>query len=115
MKYAVPIMEKNGWESNISAHFGRCPFYAIWDEETNELEIIENNSSHFGGVGMPAEFLANHCNAIICSGIGSKAIQLSEQLGVAVYVGAEGTVRQTIENFKNGVLKQATSNDGCHH
>ncbi|MHA1869167.1 MAG: NifB/NifX family molybdenum-iron cluster-binding protein [Candidatus Heimdallarchaeaceae archaeon] len=115
MKYAIPVEEDKGWDSPVSAHFGRAPLYVIWDEESNELKVIDNASNHFGGVGMPAEFLAKHSNAILCGGIGSRAIQLAEELNLGVYVGAEGTVKNVIENLKEGKLRLASKTDGCGH
>jgi len=112
-KYAIPTDGTRGWDEIVCSHFGRSAYYAIWDDETNELEFIANESEHFGGRGMPAEFLADKCNCIICSGIGSRAIALCNQLGLSVYVGANGTIRETIEAFKAGRLTLATEADGC--
>ncbi len=76
---------------------------------------MDNTSSHFGGQGYPAEYLAKECNAIFVNGIGARAIQLSNSLGLGVFVGAEGTVKDVIERFKQGKLRQATETDGCQH
>jgi predicted Fe-Mo cluster-binding NifX family protein len=115
MKYAIPILESNGKKSRVGEHFGRVQFYAIWDADDDSIEIVRNESSHMGGRGLPAEFLANICNAIICKGIGSRAISLCNQLGVKVFMGAAETVEETIDLFKNGVLKEASANEGCLH
>lgn len=113
MKYAIPVEGTKGWDEAVCPHFGRAEYYAIWDNETNKLTTIRNESSHFGGYGMPAEFLATKANAILCSGIGNRAIALCNELGLGVYVGAKGTVKDTIELFKKGQLTQASETDGC--
>lgn len=115
MKYAIPVIDNNDRNSLVGEHFGRVPFYGIWDEETDTLEIIPNKSNHFGGVGLPAEFLATKSEAIICRGIGRKAIELCNQLGVALFVEATGTIQETIDLLKSGKLKRADQNDGCAH
>ena len=112
-KYAIPTDGTNGWDELVCPHFGRSRYYAIWDNEKNSLDFIKNESEHFGGLGMPAEFLADKCNAILCSGIGSRAIMLCERLGLGVYVGANGTIKDTINAFKEGKLKLASATDGC--
>jgi len=56
MKYAVPLENRDGWNSVVGQHFGRVPYYAIWDETDGSLDIIDNGSNHRGGVGMPMEF-----------------------------------------------------------
>ncbi len=115
MKYAIPTIGNKGLEDELNGHFGRAPFFAIWDEETEVIEVIANESNHFGGVGMPAEFLAKHCDGIICGGIGMKAISLCEQIGLRVLVGADGSVKKVISDFKEGKLREATPGDGCKH
>ncbi len=115
MKYAIPTISTKGRSDEINPHFGRAQFFAIWDEETDEIQVLENQSNHFGGKGLPAEFLNEHCDGIICSGIGVKAIDLCDQIGMKLYTGAHGSVEDTIEAFKAGKLKEATSSDGCTH
>ena len=115
MKYAIPVMDKNDMKSMVGQHFGRVPLYGIWDDDKESLEIIPNESNHFGGVGMPAEFLASKANGIICKGIGAKAIDLCNQLGLALYVGAADTVQAVVTQLKEGKLQLASRSDGCDH
>jgi predicted Fe-Mo cluster-binding NifX family protein len=115
MKYAIPIDNMESWDSEIGYHFGRVPFFAIWNDEDDSLDIIENKSSHRGGTKLPAEFLADHCNGILCSGIGSRAISLCKQYDVRVFMGATGTVKDTVEMYKAGKLNEASPDEGCQH
>ncbi len=115
MKLAIPTETRDGLDAVICPHFGRAPSYVIWDEESDTIEIIDNKSNHFGGTGMPAEFLAKHSDGVICGGIGSRAISLCAQLKYKVFTGAEGTVKETIENYKKGLIKEANLGDGCGH
>lgn len=115
MKFAIPVENDNSWNSEIGYHFGRVPFFVIWDEEEDSINIIENKSSHRGGTKLPAEFLADHCNGILSSGIGSRAITLCKQYGVKVFMGATGTVKETVELYKAGKLNEASPDEGCQH
>jgi predicted Fe-Mo cluster-binding NifX family protein len=115
MKYAIPIDNQDDLDSIVGQHFGHVPYFAIWDQDSNSLDIIENRSNHKGGVGLPMEFLAPHCNGVFLKGAGAKAVMLGQQLGLEVYMGADGTVKETIEKFKAGELFIATKNDGCSH
>jgi predicted Fe-Mo cluster-binding NifX family protein len=115
LKYAIPSQGKKGLEEELGYHFGKSPFFTIWDEKTNEIEVIENSSEHFGGIGLPAEFLAKQCNGLICGGIGSRAISLCSELGLKVFVGAEGKIKEVIADFTAGRLREATMDDGCSH
>ena len=115
MKIGIPVDDKNDWDSAVGYHFGKVPFFAIWDEETDKLEIIDNTSSHRGGQKLPPEFLADKCNVMICGGIGSRAIELFNGFGIRVFMGAEGTVKTTIEAYKKGLLKEVLPSEGCQH
>ena len=47
MRILIPVLENRGKESRVSPHFGRAPYFALYDSETEKLEIIENKSEHF--------------------------------------------------------------------
>ncbi|MHA1386469.1 MAG: NifB/NifX family molybdenum-iron cluster-binding protein, partial [Candidatus Helarchaeota archaeon] len=59
MKVCIPTMGDKGLDEEVGAHFGRVPTYTIIDTETNNVEVVKNNSEHMGGVGLPAEILAS--------------------------------------------------------
>ena len=115
MKYAIPLDNSNGWNSIVGQHFGRVPYYAIWDDEDDSLDIINNESNHMGGAGMPMEYLATKCEVVLCKGVGARAVKLGNQLGLQVYMGALDSLEATITSFKEGKLQLATKDDGCKH
>jgi predicted Fe-Mo cluster-binding NifX family protein len=107
-------MGNNGLADRVSEHFGRAPTFTIVDTLTNEVKVIENISEHFGGGGRPPELLSRESiDVMLCLGLGPRAISRFEQLGIRVYVGASGTVRDAINAFQAGILKEATSEDAC--
>lgn len=114
VKVAIPVLGKNGIEEQIGQHFGRVPFYAIFDSETKEIETIPNSSTHTGGIGYPAENLSKMgINVMICGGLGRRAIQLFEQSGIMVYIGAQGTVKDAISAWTANKLQAATDKNAC--
>lgn len=115
MKIAIPTDDHKGLDALICPHFGRSQTYTIWDDEKDTIEVIDNKSAHFGGVGLPAEYLAAHSDAILCGGIGSRAISLCAELNLKVFVSAHGTVKEAIEAYKQGLIKEANLGDGCGH
>ena len=50
---------------------------------------------------------------MICRGLGRRAISMFEQMGIEVYIGASGTVRDTIAAFKQETLQKASEGDAC--
>lgn len=114
MRLCIPSETNGGLEDQVGYHFGRVENYTIYDDNTDAVEIITNTSSHRGGTKLPAELLREHgVNVMLCGGIGRRAIQLFEQYGVEIYVGAQGTVRDAIEQYKNNVLTMATDKEAC--
>jgi len=114
MKICVPTEGEKGLENIVGEHFGRVPTYTIVDLETNNVKVIPNTSHHMGGQGQPPEIMAKEgVNIMICKGLGRRAIMLFEQLGIEVYIGATGNVKDAIDAYKNGKLKKATMTDSC--
>ena len=114
MRLCIPSETTGGLEDQVGYHFGRVINYTIFDDTSNQVEIIENTSSHRGGTKLPAELLRDHnVDVMICGGIGRRAIQLFEQYGVEIYIGAQGIVKDVIEQFKQNKLQMATNKDAC--
>jgi predicted Fe-Mo cluster-binding NifX family protein len=114
MKVGIPTLGTQGLSEEISPHFGRAPTFTIVDDETQEVEVIENTSEHLGGVGKPPELLVDHgADIMLCSGLGPKAVHMFESYGIRVFVGATGTVQDTLELWKENILQEATDENAC--
>ncbi|MGQ9718519.1 MAG: NifB/NifX family molybdenum-iron cluster-binding protein [Nitrososphaerales archaeon] len=107
-------MSYRGLDDNVSEHFGRAPTFTIIDLGTNEVKVLPNTSEHMGGSGYPPQILADAgVDVMLCSGLGPRAIQMFEQFGIEVYVGAYGTVREAIQAWQAGRLQVATDENAC--
>ncbi len=105
MRVCVPSAGGGGLEDLVGEHFGRSPTYTIYDTETGAVEVLPNTSEHMGGVGLPAELLAQAgVDVVICSGIGRRAVELLESYGIEVVTGASGTVGEAIRAWREGRL-----------
>jgi predicted Fe-Mo cluster-binding NifX family protein len=114
MKVAMPTLGENGLEDQIFPHFGRAPAFTIVDTDTLEFEIQENVSEHFGGGSKAPSVVAGAgAEALLCSGIGPRAITMFESLGIRVFTGASGSVAASVKAFKEGRLHEATDKDAC--
>ena len=114
MKICIPTLGENGLDNLVGEHFGRVPTYTIVDIDTNEVKVIPNTSEHMGGQGQPPEIMAREgVSVMVCRGLGRRAIVMFEELGIDVYIGASGTVRDAITAFKQGNLQKAGMNDAC--
>lgn len=114
MKICIPTMGENGLDNQVGEHFGRVPTYTIVDLDTNEVKVIQNTSEHMGGQGYPPEIMAKEgVNAMVCRGLGRRAIMMFEELGIDVYIGASGTVKDVIDAFKQDRLQKANIDNAC--
>lgn len=114
MKVCVPTGDDSGIEGIVEQHFGKAPTYTIMDTDTGEVYVIPNESDHMGGVGLPPEYLhKNGVEIMLCAGLGYKALRMFESYGVRVFVGAKGTVKDTLTAWETGLLKSATSENVC--
>ncbi len=115
MKIAIPTY-RGGIDDIVCEHFGRAPTFTIYDVNTGKFEVIENRSEHFGGFGKPPEIIKmKGVDAVVCSGMGARAIAMFKSYGIKVYMGARGTVRDAIELFLKGELVEADERMGCIH
>ncbi len=107
-------MGDRGLEEQVGQHFGRVPTYTLVDTESEEVKVIKNTSVHMGGSGYAPDLLHEHgVETMLCDGLGRKAIQLFQNKGIMVYVGASGTVADAIEMWKAEKLQAATDENAC--
>ena len=99
MRILIPVLENKGRDSRVSWHFGRAPYFALYDSENDKLEIIENKSEHFGGRGRPAEnMLRYNPDVVFAVGMGPRAVDLLKSRGIAIETGEYDTVDDIIKN-----------------
>lgn len=116
MRIAVPTMGYGGLGEEVGEHFGRVPTYTIVDLSSDEVEVIDNTSEHRGGDGLPPQIIdAAGAQVMLVRGLGRRAISLFGELGIDVYVGARGTVKDAVEMYRREELELATLSDGCDH
>ncbi len=114
MRVCFPTAGSGGVDDHIGEHFGRVPTYTIFDTDTEDVEVVDNRSEHRGGKGLPPDFLADeNIDVLVCSGLGKKAIDLLNDHGIEVHVGASGEVREAIKEWQSGSLKEADEADAC--
>jgi predicted Fe-Mo cluster-binding NifX family protein len=110
-RIAVSVADDRGLDSAISAHFGRCPFFALVDVEGTEIGAVRV---------IPNPYFANHqpgqvpgfvhgqgAQVMLAAGMGGRALDFFSQYGVEVATGASGTVRQAVQQYLAGQLASA--------
>jgi predicted Fe-Mo cluster-binding NifX family protein len=105
-------------DSMLDPRFGRCQYFVYVDPESMEFEALPNESMNaMGGAGIQAaQNVANKQVEVVLTGnIGPNAFQTLEAAGVKVVTGLAGTIKDVVEKFKTGDLKEtAQPNVGSH-
>jgi len=114
MRICIPTEGRGGLDDYVCEHFGRAASFTIYDTKTGKVEVIPNTSEHFGGFGKPPEIIAKTgADVVICGNMGPRAILMLQQLGIKVYSGASGRVRDVIRLFREGKIAEASLETAC--
>ena len=111
MRIAVSADNKNGLDSVVSPHFGRCPHFVLVDLDNHDVNDVREVDNPYYGHHQPGQVpaLINSlgANVMLTGGMGGRAIMFFEQFGIEGVTGAYGTVRQSVERYLGGQLKGA--------
>jgi len=108
LKLLIAIGKNKRENSKPSEHFGHCPYFATYETNTKNLEIIENKLNHSNQDLTPVDQIMKFNPDIVFTlGIGQRAIKLFNGKGVRLKTGDYKTVKDVIENISN--LKKLNS------
>jgi predicted Fe-Mo cluster-binding NifX family protein len=111
MRIVVSADNKNGLDSIVSPHFGRCPSFVVVDVQGNQVqEVLEVDNPYYGHHQpgqVPAFINSLGGNVMLTGGMGGRAIMFFQQFGIEGVTGAYGTVRQSLERYLGGQLQGA--------
>lgn len=115
MKIAVTAESNNGLDSTVAQHFGHALYFMLVDVENGEVKAVQGVANPFAEGHQPGQIPGfiheQKANVILSGGMGGRAIEFFEQLGIKAATGAAGTVRQALENYLGGKLKEAAPCD----
>ncbi len=102
----------NDWNSMIDPRFGRTDFIIVYDEETREIELLDNRSvsetAHGAGPQTAKKLIDLNPDVLITgNGPGGNAETVLRKGGFPIYSGAgQMTVKGALIAFKNNELKE---------
>ena len=114
MKIAVSATDKS-LDANVDPRFGRCPYFVIVETEGNKIkkhEVVENKSvGAMRGAGIQAaQTVANkEAEVVITGNIGPNSFQVLSTTGIKIVTGVSGNVKEAIEKYLKGELKETSS------
>jgi len=115
MKICVPTKTKEGKSALAYEHFGSAPYFTIYDTTKDDVEIIDNvNQNHAHGMCQPMSgLLGKNIDAVVCGGMGARAVQRLNEGGIKAYKAVPGTVAEIVSQFFNGRLNEITVSNAC--
>ncbi|MBD3248718.1 dinitrogenase iron-molybdenum cofactor biosynthesis protein [Candidatus Woesearchaeota archaeon] len=111
----------NNLDNDIDPRFGRCPYFfiiEIEDKKTKHAKAIENTAAQqAGGAGITsAQIVADEgVDAVIAVNVGPRAFDVFSQLEIKIYNTEPCTVKQAVQRFIAGELKEASTPTGPMH
>ena len=109
-KIALPMSQ-----GKVARHFGHCQEFHLFEVNNSQIENEEAKAPppHQPGI-IPKWIHQQGATDVIAGGMGQRAIDIFNQLGINVYVGAPSKdSRSIIEEFLNGTLE--TQANLCDH
>jgi predicted Fe-Mo cluster-binding NifX family protein len=105
------VITSNGTdlESPISSIFGRCPVFLFLEDDTDEIEAVENPAvDAHGGAGIQAaQFVVDQGAEVVITGrVGPKAMNVLKAADIPVYIFQGDTPRSALEAFRSGELQK---------
>lgn len=108
MKIAVPASGEM-----ICPHFGHCESFLLFDAEKGKIIGSERVQNPGHKPGFLPNFLADRgAEVIISGGMGGGAVDIFNERGVEVVLGASGSARAAAEAYLRGELESTGSI--CH-
>lgn len=103
-KIIIAAEDSMGLNSQVSAHFGRCPYYILVEVEDDEIKRVSNvENPYYTSHGQPGQvpnfIKQQEAEVIIAGGMGPRAIEFFNQLGIEAVTGANGRVADAISSY----------------
>lgn len=115
MKLCIPTEDSTGLDARLCGHFGSTPFFTVVDTESESIELINNRElAHEHGACNPVSSIESHAiDAVVCGGLGKRALARLQQAGYKVYLSPGPTVRDIVAEQRGGKLREATLDEAC--
>lgn len=115
MRICIPTETNEGTKARVFPHFGSAPYFLIYDTAKETFEVISNSDEyHMHGMCHPLKILENrNINAVICVGMGMRAVQKLNEGGIRAYRISGKTAQEIIKRYKEGVLEEITAENAC--
>ncbi len=115
MKVCIPTLKGTGLDDEVCKHFGSAPYFTICDSAGGDPEVLANrNAHHAHGTCHPLSQLSEReFDAIVCGGMGRRALETLQQQGFKVFKAKQPSVRDTLTAIEAGDLAELDAAHAC--
>ncbi|MGH4141073.1 NifB/NifX family molybdenum-iron cluster-binding protein [Clostridium sp.] len=117
MKIGISATGKTS-ENLLEMRFGRCKYFQIYDNESKEVEILENEGQNCsGGAGIVAsnQLIAEKVDVIITGNLGPNSFGLIEKAGIKAYKCGNIAISSVLEKYNKGELQEIKMSGPAYH
>lgn len=117
MRICIPTHGDEGLGAEVAGHLGRAPFLTLVDTESGALDVIANAPHRDGQCQPVAPIEGRGVDAIVCLGLGGRALATLEAAGIRVLTTRASRVDQVLSALRAGALREMSAQDACagHH
>jgi predicted Fe-Mo cluster-binding NifX family protein len=115
VRICVPTEDDTGLEATVSEHFGGARWFTIVDSESGDSRsVINGEHGHRPGTCDAAESIAGlGVQAVVCVGMGRRALASMQRAGIPVYRTESRTVGLVVAEFKLDILLPLFQEEAC--
>lgn len=115
MRICIPTGSKEGMKAEVYGHFGSAPYFTVFDTDNRTSKIIDNaNAHHAHGMCHPLTVLgASSIHAVVCQGMGARALQKLNEAGIRVFRADGQNVSEVIGKWQANQLDEITPLNAC--
>jgi len=107
-KIAIPTRGTAGLDDQVEEHFGRAQHYtliSVDDGKIVDTQVLDVPYADHDPGDLPKWIHSQGADAVLAWGMGPKAVEFFEGLGIEVVTGATGPVRDVVEGYIRGNLQ----------
>jgi predicted Fe-Mo cluster-binding NifX family protein len=117
MRICIPTHGDEGLSASVAGHWGRAPFLTLVDTESGEVAVLANAPHGEGHCRPTGAIEGRGVEAILCSGVGRRAVAALESAGIRVLVTQAQRVDEAVEALRQGAARLLGASEACggHH
>ena len=115
MILCMPTMDGTGLDDRLSGHFGSAPYFTVVESGTGRTEVIANgHARHEHGHCRPTQSLQGRgVEAVVCRGLGRRALARLNGEGITVLVTEAETVVEALKAYVSGAVVPLDEAGAC--